>query len=310
MKTHTCIVMLGAAAVAASLGTSRAVAGASTAEHHVVIEKTVTDSAPEDESEPVTYMGVAVVRAGPALAAQLRLPDGQGLVVDFVEPDSPAAKAGLEKHDLLLKLDDQLLIEPRQLSVLVRTHQEGDAVKVTYLRGGEQATATVTLATHVAAAEDHVFHWIAGDAPDMYFSTEDTESFSGPLMRRLHESRIMEAPPAPGASPMPGPPARAPRVMIFRPQADIVFSDEKGALTVRMDRDRQMLTATAPDGKVIFSGPIGTEEERAALPDDLRARLEKLESLEAVAPEPPPPPAAPAVPAPTVDADDDAAPTV
>jgi hypothetical protein len=87
------------------------------------------------EMESVTFLGVATGPAGAALADQLDLPRDAGLVVTVVAPDSPAASV-LKRHDVLLKLDDQLLIEQRQLSVLVRNHKEGDEVTLTYIRLG------------------------------------------------------------------------------------------------------------------------------------------------------------------------------
>jgi membrane-associated protease RseP (regulator of RpoE activity) len=55
------------------------------------------------------------------LRAQLDLPEGQGLRVESVVPDSPAAKAGLKRHDIMLKANDQDLREMRDLVELVVT---------------------------------------------------------------------------------------------------------------------------------------------------------------------------------------------
>ena len=67
--------------------------------------------------------------------------------MNHIAPGSPSAGA-LKPHDILLKLDDQILIEQRQLAVLVRGHKEGDEITLTYLRAGKQATAKVKLAKH------------------------------------------------------------------------------------------------------------------------------------------------------------------
>src|SRR5262249_11337015 len=63
-----------------------------------------------------------------------------------VQPDSPAAAAGLQVHDVLEKLDDQLLINPQQLAVLVRAKHPGDTVNLTLLHGGKESTITAKLA--------------------------------------------------------------------------------------------------------------------------------------------------------------------
>ncbi len=43
------------------------------------------------------------------------------------------------------------------------------------------------------------------------------------------------------------------------------------------DRSGKHLTAKDRNGKILFDGPIDTEEQRAAMPEDIREKLEKLE---------------------------------
>src|SRR4051812_24857060 len=73
--------------------------------------------------EKVSFLGVTTVPVSPTLTEQLGLPKGIGLVVTAVVPDSPAAGI-LKSHDILTKLNDQLLIETHQLAVLVRSFKE------------------------------------------------------------------------------------------------------------------------------------------------------------------------------------------
>lgn len=91
------------------------------------------------------FLGVTTRPVMPELTAQLELPRGVGLVVTFIEPDSPAAKAGLREHDVLHKLGDQLLINAEQLSVLVRTYKPEDDVTLNIIRGGKKLDLTATL---------------------------------------------------------------------------------------------------------------------------------------------------------------------
>jgi membrane-associated protease RseP (regulator of RpoE activity) len=94
---------------------------------------------------PVTFLGVSATPPPRELAAHLPIPEDTGLVVEGIVPDSPAAKAGLQQSDVLTKLDDQILIHPRQLSVLVANHKEGETVKLSYIRKGEAKEAAVVL---------------------------------------------------------------------------------------------------------------------------------------------------------------------
>jgi membrane-associated protease RseP (regulator of RpoE activity) len=99
---------------------------------------------------PVTYLGVAAVEVPQEVAAQLPIPQDTGLLVAGVAPDSPAAKAGLSENDVLTKLGDQIIITPRQLAVLIANHKKDDAVKITYLRKGQQAELTAVLGERIA----------------------------------------------------------------------------------------------------------------------------------------------------------------
>ncbi len=72
-------------------------------------------SDPEKSKAPPTmrtWLGVATDEPSDDVRAQLPIPDGTGLLIRGVVADSPAAKAGLEKNDILTRLDDQILTNP------------------------------------------------------------------------------------------------------------------------------------------------------------------------------------------------------
>src|SRR5262249_44721292 len=58
-----------------------------------------------DGSQQEGRLGVQLRKPSAALADQLDLPKGQGMVVEEVGPNSPAAKAGVKANDILLELD-------------------------------------------------------------------------------------------------------------------------------------------------------------------------------------------------------------
>jgi membrane-associated protease RseP (regulator of RpoE activity) len=96
------------------------------------------------------YLGVAVSAAPPALSHQLRLAEGVGLVVEQVIPGSPAQKAGIQQYDLLVKLNDQMLINPEQLATLVQTYRDGKEVTLELIREGERQTLSAKLSSNPA----------------------------------------------------------------------------------------------------------------------------------------------------------------
>jgi membrane-associated protease RseP (regulator of RpoE activity) len=100
---------------------------------------------PPVRTGPVTYLGVGTVEVPECVAAQLSLAKDTGLQIAVVLPDSPAAKAGLQEGDVLHKFEDQILISPRQLAVLIANRNEGDTVKFTLVRKAEQMELNATL---------------------------------------------------------------------------------------------------------------------------------------------------------------------
>jgi putative serine protease PepD len=57
----------------------------------------------------------------------------------------PAAKAGLRAGDLITEIDGIKINTPEELIVEIRTHDVGDEVTITYLRGKQSFTAKLIL---------------------------------------------------------------------------------------------------------------------------------------------------------------------
>ncbi len=247
------------------------------------------------EKEPVTYLGVMTASVSPTLSAQLGLAAGSGLVVNHLEDNSPAA-AALKQHDILLKLDDQLLVDQRQLSVLIRQKKEGDEVTLTYIRGGKQATAKVKLGKHEVPKVSAVFtEPIGGGATAFAF---------GPGGAGGGKFEIAMPPPGEGREDVDhvlslieghagagdpvhmwfgrsgGPGFRS--MSVNTGNSNMVYSDDKGSLELTMKDEKKTLVAKNKKGEQLYSGPVNTAEERKALPDDVRARLEELEGMQDV----------------------------
>jgi putative serine protease PepD len=68
-----------------------------------------------------------------------------GVKVVSVQSGGGADKAGLQAGDVITSLDGTALTGQEKLRALIAAHKPGDTVSVTYLRGGESHTVTVTL---------------------------------------------------------------------------------------------------------------------------------------------------------------------
>ena len=100
------------------------------------------------DTNPVTWLGVSTEEVSGDLRAQLPIPNGAGLIVRDVVKDSPAEKAGLRVNDVLLRLDDQLLINTHQFQTLIGGRNEGDEIGLTLLRKGQETKVRAKLVKH------------------------------------------------------------------------------------------------------------------------------------------------------------------
>jgi hypothetical protein len=86
-------------------------------------------------------LGVRIAPPSPVLADQLSLPKSQGLVIEGVTPDSPAAKAGLKPHDILLSFNGKSVSSnPLDFAEQVRDAKADTPVEVVVVRKGKQET--------------------------------------------------------------------------------------------------------------------------------------------------------------------------
>ena len=96
------------------------------------------DGEPREEG----YLGVTLAD---------RTDGGQGAIVDSVEPDTPAAAAGLEPGDVVIEIDDAPIEGIAGLVAAIRDLEPGDEAHVVALRDGEMMEFTVTLAARATS---------------------------------------------------------------------------------------------------------------------------------------------------------------
>src|SRR5256885_1457192 len=248
---------------------------------------------------PMTFLGVETSQVPDVVSEQLGLAKGLGLVVEYVVPDSPAAAAGVQQNDILKMLNDQILIEPSQLRKLLQTFSDGADVTLTILRKGQEQKVTVKL-TKKERPQRH--SWTPGDKHEGHWDFDDTgdlgEQMQG-LKEQLHEQLGAQRGMIRGAVMKAHEAARRARedarraareirilsqdhgalkaTRIDLGNAQIVFSDDKGEMKVENVDGKKLLTAKDPQGKLLFSGPVETKEDRDKMPADVRERYEKLQ---------------------------------
>lgn len=100
------------------------------------------------------HLGVYVQGVDADMAKAFGLKQGGGALVADVTPGSPAAKAGIQRGDIILELDGQPVNQPDDLSLKIAELGPGTIVHLKISRNGETRTVDVTLDQLTESAEE------------------------------------------------------------------------------------------------------------------------------------------------------------
>lgn len=201
-------------------------------------------------------LGLRLSRASAVLRQQLALDRGAGLVVDEVAPGSAAQRAGFRQHDVLVKLDDQLLVLPEQFNALLEA-TAGGACGCHVLRGGRMVElplgdgATPVAAVDTAATRSSTRSTVPGLRP-----TSSTLSMLKQTTQEAESLPVMRKPAA---------------ETLLRQDADYQIRLTAG--------DELRLVVSDAKGRVVFNDAIDTPEGRSLMPLAVRGRVEQMEKL-------------------------------
>ena len=113
---------------------------------------------PAEEAKPVVmqlmkgervhrgYLGVQIQQMTDDIAESLRLPKDHGEIVAHVEPGQPAARAGIQQGDVIVKVNGRDVTPDSTLSYMVAGLPVGSPVRLDVIRNGKPVTLTATLA--------------------------------------------------------------------------------------------------------------------------------------------------------------------
>jgi len=91
------------------------------------------------------WLGVSIQDLTPELAKSLNISETAGALISGVEKDSPAAKAGLKRGDLVIELDGKKIANSTSLRNMVSAIAPGTKTAVKIIRDGKEQSVTVML---------------------------------------------------------------------------------------------------------------------------------------------------------------------
>jgi len=207
-----------------------------------------------------SQIGVTIRDVEESEAKTNKLSTSSGVVIEEVGEDSPAAKAGLKKGDVVVEFDGERVRSVRQFTRLVQETPGGRRTPAAVMRDGQRVSVTI---------EPRDGDGFAFSAGDFYFDVP----------------RPM--PPTPPATPKPAVPPAFPDFDTFvwrsnnrlgitagdlSPQLAQYFGTKDGVLVTSVADDSAAFKAGIKAGDVITSFN-GTE---VTSPSDLRRRIERL----------------------------------
>ena len=269
---------------------------------------------PPSPPKPTSYLGVITSPVPAVVSAQLSLPEGFGLVVGEVLPDSPAAKAGIQRYDVLTKFNDQQLVDAGQFSTLVRAQAKDADAAVMLIRKAQEQKISVKVGERMMPERrpfspmgdmPHGMEKWKGPMQENSKRIEEHMKDYGDKMREFQErmknwqkNPSGDAPQPPAFKPRAeleinpwdilreAQPGGAAQIHLLQPNgtmtyntasAKVLIKDEGGEMEVSMVDGKRTLVAKNADGVITFNGPIDTAEQRKALPEIIRNKLNQIE---------------------------------
>ena len=231
-----------------------------------------------------SYLGVSTSAVPAALRQHLGLQEGVGLVVDFVEPDSPAASAGIKQYDILTKFNDQILVNAQQLAVLVRAQKAGDEVKLALIRGGKEQSLTAKLVEKEVKPLEDISFWAD---PNAFAAKADDLRLAN---RRQAAAALLRDAARQQNNRNPNPNSNRNSSNRSSNRTMSVWRDNDMTLTIsRVNDGGRRLVVTDKSGKALHDVDLDNPEDRKKLPPHVAEKVRQMETKEAPADTPKPP---------------------
>ena len=253
-----------------------------------------TEAVPPATKAAAAFLGVVAATVPGVLAEHLGLKAGEGIVVQALMPDGPAAKAGVTVHDVITHVADQAVGSAVDLTRQVAAHQPGETIPLKIIHKGQPLAINVALGTRpdsVSALEpgpleqlqlegipkdlaDRVRNAIQGNLGGMDLNADPDAAAVAPQLQeamREMKKRMKDA-----MAGMPAPDAAGQPKIEVQQGAAIRLMDEQGSIEMKSNEGGKEVTIRDKNDKVSWSGAWDTEQDKAAAPEEVRQRVERL----------------------------------
>ncbi len=134
------------------------------------------------------YIGLSTAPVSPAVAEQLGLQSGMGLTVKAVDPEGPCSGL-VARHDILQKLDGQILFNREQFTGILSTFKPDQAITLSVLRKSKTVAVEVRLSDFPVDMPAHPY-WYNPHRFKLPVSADDAATSASDLPGRLNGASI------------------------------------------------------------------------------------------------------------------------
>lgn len=103
----------------------------------------IVDQLIEFQTVKRPYIGISGSSVSTTVSERYNVPEG--IYVEEVEKDSPAEKSGLQKADIITKIEGNEVKSVNELNKIKYTYKIGDTIKLTIVRNNEEMEISITL---------------------------------------------------------------------------------------------------------------------------------------------------------------------
>jgi len=247
------------------------------------------DNLTPEIAQNLPFLGVVTEAVPALLATHLGLDAGSGVVILTVSPDSPAKKAGLATHDIILSIADEPVGSSDDVTAKVRKHKVGDRIALELIHKGKPSRVEVTLterpaddnlalrehqplldgmleeqAEHMRQLLDRNLKGLDQLFLEQGMLPDDRMNGAFQMLRDRMNKNLIE------------PPDLQMREGGFN-QSTMRLNDGQGSVEIKTVDGITEVTVRDTDDNVTWTGNWTTEEDKAAAPPEIRERIEGIQ---------------------------------
>jgi len=227
----------------------------------------VRDAKPVDPAKPaekaeVAFLGVGTTEIPAPLAEHLNMKAEDGVLVNSLQPDGPAGKAGIVVNDIITRIAGQRVGSTLEVGEKVRSHKPGETIRLDVIHKGKPTSLDVALGTRPQTLEN-MPDLLAPEGVPQVGAPEEMQDRIREMKKRIGAIELkMGGLGNQGAHGM--------------GRATVRMMDNSGSIELKTNDDSKEVTIRDQNDKVTWSGPWDTEQDKAAAPADIRQRIERL----------------------------------